>query len=138
MSIRDLKSKLTAKNLKDFNGSKGIKKSILGVVIVLLLGALGLEVNNKDFDMEKLVETGSFAQSAIQRDESGNLLRDESGKLVLPGSKEQCIENNYNCIDFKTQKEAQDVFDACKSFGSDPNRLDGNKDGIACQDLPKK
>ena len=41
--------------------------------------------------------------------------------------------NIYNCSDFSTQEEAQDVYD---EDTSDPNYLDGDNDGVACEDLP--
>ncbi|MCH8849596.1 MAG: excalibur calcium-binding domain-containing protein, partial [Chloroflexi bacterium] len=41
----------------------------------------------------------------------------------------------YNCDDFTYQEEAQDVLDADPS---DPNGLDGDNDGVACQDLPHR
>lgn len=40
---------------------------------------------------------------------------------------------NYDCIDFKTQEEAQKVF---KSHITDIYYLDGDDDGIACELLP--
>lgn len=39
---------------------------------------------------------------------------------------------DYDCSDFPTQSEAQKVLDA---FAGDPYRLDGDRDGIACEDL---
>jgi hypothetical protein len=41
--------------------------------------------------------------------------------------------NEYNCSDFSTQEEAQAVYD---QDTSDPNHLDGDYDGIACESLP--
>lgn len=41
--------------------------------------------------------------------------------------------NEYNCSDFSYQEEAQSVLD---QDSSDPNRLDGDNDGIACESLP--
>lgn len=40
---------------------------------------------------------------------------------------------DLNCDDFTTQEEAQAVLDADPS---DPNGLDADDDGIACEDLP--
>ena len=45
----------------------------------------------------------------------------------------ECVKENCNCGDFQTQKEAQAVLDG---FPGDPHRLDGDKDGVACQSLP--
>ncbi len=39
----------------------------------------------------------------------------------------------YNCADFATQAQAQAVL---RADPSDPNRLDGNRDGVACTDRP--
>lgn len=39
----------------------------------------------------------------------------------------------YNCSDFATQGEAQAVLDADPS---DPNGLDNDNDGVACENLP--
>lgn len=94
--------------------------------IVILLTAFGLEVSQNDFDLGKLWQTGSFSESRIQRDDSGNLIM---GTM--------CGDAVYNCDDFRTQQEAQEVYDYCKFDGeNDPHRLDGDKDGIACESLP--
>jgi Excalibur calcium-binding domain len=42
-------------------------------------------------------------------------------------------QDTFNCSDFATQEEAQAVLD---SDPSDPNNLDSDNDGIACEDLP--
>ena len=42
--------------------------------------------------------------------------------------------NAYNCGDFKYQWQAQAVLEA---DSRDPNRLDGDKDGKACERLPQ-
>jgi len=44
-----------------------------------------------------------------------------------------CVNSDCNCDDFKTQAEAQRVLSA---FPDDRFRLDGDKDGRACQNLP--
>jgi hypothetical protein len=48
-------------------------------------------------------------------------------------------DKDYNCKDFKTQPEAQQVYDRCKTLGQnmDVYHLDGDKDGIVCEALPK-
>ncbi len=47
-----------------------------------------------------------------------------------------CSTNTYNCSHFKTQAEAQSVFEQCGGVGNDVHRLDGNKDGSVCESLP--
>lgn len=99
---------------------------MLGIGIVLLT-ALGMEVSNTDLDLGKLVSGESVQDSLIKRDSSGN-----------PIFGATCEENVYNCSDFKTQKEAQEVYDTCHtSENPDRHGLDRDGDGVACQSLPK-
>ena len=41
-----------------------------------------------------------------------------------------------NCGDFSTWAQAQDFFEGAGGPASDPHRLDGDKDGTACESLP--
>lgn len=43
---------------------------------------------------------------------------------------------DLDCDDFDTQREAQACFIAAGGPDSDPHRLDGDKDGLACESLP--
>ncbi len=98
---------------------------MLGIGIVLL-AALGMEVSNTDLDLGKLMSGESVQESLIKRDVSGN-----------PIFGATCEENVYNCGDFSTQKEAQEVYDTCHtSENPDRHGLDRDGDGIACQSLP--
>lgn len=47
-----------------------------------------------------------------------------------------CSTNTYNCSDFKTQQEAQAVYDQCGGLSNDVHKLDKNKDGHPCDGLP--
>lgn len=47
-----------------------------------------------------------------------------------------CSSDTYNCGDFATQSEAQNVFDVCGGVSNDIHRLDADGDGIACETLP--
>lgn len=99
---------------------------MIGIGIVLL-AALGMEVANTDLDLGKLMDTGSISESMIKRDPAGN-----------PIFGATCEENVYNCGDFKTQPEAQEVYDTCHtSENVDRHGLDKDGDGVACQSLPK-
>jgi hypothetical protein len=105
-------------------------KVILGAVIALLLAAFGMEATQTDYDVQKLMETKSFSESKIERDETGNLINVDNfcnaEKL------------DYNCTDFKTQAEAMTVYKRCGELGKnmDVFRLDGDKDGLVCEALP--
>ncbi len=107
-------------------GTKKIVKPVLGVVIALLLAAFGLEATNNDWDLGKLLQGQTMEQAKVQRDASGNFLL------------QSCTEQLYNCDNFTTQPEAQEVFDKCGGSGDDVHGLDGDKDGVACESLPAK
>jgi hypothetical protein len=42
----------------------------------------------------------------------------------------------YNCADFSTQHEAQEIFWKCGGRKNDVHRLDEDRDGWACEMLP--
>lgn len=143
--------KTTLDKATDYKGSKKRKigKGVLGAVIVILLGALGLEAFNSDFDLGSIFSGESVSDSKITRDEKGNLnrneegsfvtrvLRDKEGKVVSEGEEGGKYTDEYNCDDFGTQSEAQKFFINAGGLSSDTNRLDGDKDGDACESLPK-
>ncbi len=98
---------------------------MIGIGVVLLV-ALGLEASNTDVDLGRLVETGSLAESMIKRDANGKAMYGAT-----------CEENVYNCSNFKTQPEAQEVYDTCNTpENRDRHGLDRDGDNIACQSLP--
>ena len=45
-----------------------------------------------------------------------------------------CEEDTYNCDDFVTQAEAQEVFEYCGN--GDIHRLDADGNDVACESLP--
>lgn len=91
--------------------------------------ATGLELAEKDFDLKTLFETGSLKESLMQRDADGNLV---NIGMICDAQAEGYYD--YNCDDFSTQPEAQAIYEQC---GTDINRLDGDKDGVVCEHLPK-
>lgn len=106
-------------------------KVAVGAMIALLLVAFGMEAKGTDYDMKKLVETKSFSKAKIERDPvTGNI----SNADAFCSAKDI----DYNCTDFKTQKEANDLYQKCKSAGKnmDVYGLDGDKDGKVCESLP--
>lgn len=107
-------------------GTKKIIKPILIGLLAILAAAFGLEATNNDWDLGKLM-SGSTPQEA-------KVMRDKEGNVVTAGGK---YTDEYNCADFSTQPEAQKFFDNAGGVSKDTNRLDGDKDAIACEDLPK-
>lgn len=108
----------------------------LVIVFITLLAALGLEVSQNDWDLGKLWETKSFEQSKVTRDSAGDILFDKLGNITTDGSIGKKADD-YNCDDFSTQPESQKFFEKVGGVGNDVNRLDGDKDGEACESLPK-
>ena len=108
----------------------------LAIAFIALLAALGLEVSQNDWDLGQLWQTKSFEESKITRDESGNILFDKMGNITTDGSIGKKADD-YNCEDFATQPESQSFFEKVGGAGNDINRLDGDKDGEACESLPK-
>jgi hypothetical protein len=108
----------------------------LVIAFVALLAALGLEASKNDWDLQKLWQTKSLQESKVSRDAQGNILFDKLGNITTDKSKGKKADD-YNCDDFSTQPEAQAFFEKVGGTGNDINRLDGNKDGKACESLPK-
>src|SRR5690349_8361825 len=109
---------------------------VLVIAFIALLAAFGLEFSQNDFDLKTLWQTKSLEESKISRDESGNILFDKFGEITTDASKGKKADD-YNCDDFSTQPEAQAFFEKVGGVGNDVNRLDGNKDGDACESLPQ-
>lgn len=130
-------------------GTKNMIKPILGVVIAILIGAFGLEATSNDWDLNKIFSGSSVSDSKILRDEKGNVKRNELGDIVTRVMRDKAgnivpdaksggkYTDEYNCADFKTQPEAQSFYDKAGGVSKDTNRLDGDKDGVACESLPK-
>jgi hypothetical protein len=55
-----------------------------------------------------------------------------AGVVLTGAARSTAAADIYNCADFSTQEEAQRVLNADPS---DPNRLDADKDGWACETL---
>ena len=70
-------------------------------------------------------------------DEDRNSNNSLSSAPILGTSDCYCESNKYNCSDFKTHFEAQEVFECCmKKTGGDIHKLDGNSDNQVCESLP--
>ncbi len=108
--------------------------------IILMLGAVGLEVYDYDLDLGKLRETKSLSESRVEsvKDWEWNTVR-------LVGS---CVKADVNCDNFATQADAQATYNRCAAEIEKNNAgiegalkldiygLDRDKDGIVCEALP--
>jgi hypothetical protein len=130
-------------------GTKKTLKPILIGVIAILLAAFGLESTNNDWDIGKMLSGTPASEAKILRDEKGNLqqnaagefvtrvMRDKEGNIVKDNTTGGKYTDEYNCDDFSTQPEAQKFYSNAGGVSKDTNRLDGDKDGVACESLPK-
>ncbi len=111
------------------------------VIFILLAVAMWLEWFDYDVDLGKLWETWNYQESRVEsvKDKDWNTIR-----LIW-----ECVKNDLNCKHFKTQGEAQAMYDKCATEikANNPNIedpkkldiywLDWDKDGIVCEALPK-
>jgi len=56
--------------------------------------------------------------------------------VMLSGPPSEGKAVDYDCSDFSSQAAAQEFFIAAGGPGSDPHRLDGDNDGVACESNP--
>lgn len=98
----------------------------LVAAFIALLAALGLEVSGNDWDLGKLIQTGSFQESKVEN---------KNGTWLIG---EECTKDKMNCSNFTYQEDAQDLFNKCGGTDYDINGLDGDNDGIVCEALPSK
>lgn len=116
----------------------GKMKTLLLVLMVLVVWALGLQITDYDLDIATLWDTWSIQESRVETKKWVRLI----GK---------CLSDNVNCANFATQDEAQAMYEDCaaqiKANNSnvdgideikniDVYGLDGDKDGIVCEALP--
>lgn len=117
----------------------GKAKTFLWIILILLAIALGIEGFNYDVDLQKLWETRDYNASRIESvvDKDGNTIR-------LIGS---CVKADINCDNFRTQNEAQEIYERCAREIEANNNianvksldiygLDRDKDEIVCEALP--
>ena len=109
---------------------------VLVIAFITLLAAFGLELGKTDYDLGTLMKTKSLKESKVSRDEKGNILFDKLGNITTDSSKGKQADD-YNCSDFSNQPESQAFFEKVGGTDNDLNRLDGDKDGNACESLPK-
>jgi hypothetical protein len=119
----------------------GKAKGILIGLMILVAIAMGVEATNYDIDLGKLFETGNVQESRVQ-----NLKGKDGSTARVFGT---CIKQDINCDAFKTQGEAQAKYDSCAAIikKDNPNikdlnaldiyGLDGNNNGIVCENNPK-
>ena len=84
----------------------------------------------QDTQLCPLIES---AERLAERDGLG--VWDTEQEPIENDSEYVCDTNVYNCGDFSTHAEAQEVFELCGGIDNDIHKLDGDYDGIACEEL---
>jgi len=62
----------------------------------------------------------------------------QASEQIIPESKTNtvcaCRSDRYNCVDFKTRREAREKYECCmEKVGYDVHNLDRDSDGLACE-----
>ncbi len=113
---------------------------------IILLAAIGIQTFDYDLDLGTLWKTGNIQESRVQKTKDGIKLM---GSCVKAQSNTK--KDDLNCSNFKTQEEAQAKYDSCAEQISSNNAgksvaqiksldiygLDGNKNGVVCEALPR-
>lgn len=86
-------------------------------------------------------ERGLWSDNACAEESTREPANQSSAVTPATGGAYECSRNIYNCSSFKTQSEAQSVFDFCGlpgqgGSGNDVHKLDNDKDGVVCESLP--
>jgi hypothetical protein len=123
-------------------------KWIPAVIICFIFGAAVLLMTRTYWDINNIFFKLSPDDVTIQPDQNSNVqrhppvniiirvMRDKAGNIVPTGQTGGKYTDEYTCDDFATQPEAQIFFDKAGTVKSDVEKLDTNKDGVPCQDLP--
>ena len=102
-----------------------VKNIILSVIVLVLIGGGFFYWQQNQADVRELNKTlpASVSEAFEESQPQAEI------KIV-------CSYNTYNCSDFSTHREAQEVFEYCGGLRNDIHGLDGDNDGIACEILP--
>jgi hypothetical protein len=104
-------------------------------------GLANLDADDNGIACEELLETEPEVVPGVDspaREERRRNRRDQEGEpapteVVIDEPKSVRIQEDFDCIDFEFQEEAQQVYDEDRS---DPYNLDPSGDGVACSSLP--
>ena len=111
---------------------------ILGIVIVLgLLIFLIIKIAPWE-KQDTSASTEHNTSASTEHDTSASTEHDTSASTehnTSANTEYNCESDTYNCNDFSTQAEAQEVFEYCGGIGNDIHRLDADGNGLACESL---
>jgi hypothetical protein len=110
-------------------------KIILAVIGILLLAFIVFFFILDPLDLISKEADNLF--DGAQGNQGDNV---NAGGTVPSGSGDyNCDTDTYNCDDFTTQAEAQEVYGYCNDAGfGDIHGLDNDGDGVVCESLPSQ
>jgi hypothetical protein len=77
----------------------------------------------------------AVATPALAQDNWWDVLDDTIYGTSDPTYDEPYVDYDYNCSDFSSQAEAQNIYDSAGGAANDIFQLDSDGDGIACESL---
>ncbi|MDO8563787.1 MAG: matrixin family metalloprotease [Nanoarchaeota archaeon] len=133
-------SNLFAKSEISFTSSEGCPSSELPVDVIHEVGhSLGLEHNinpARQFDIMNPLQQDCIKARFLKKDLEYLWRIYDPNNIYRPyKEKYSCQTHYYDCLDFATQKDAQEVLEFC-GINKDPHKFDIDKDGKACEHLP--
>jgi hypothetical protein len=100
-------------------------------------GLAGLDADGNGIACEELLDSGSDENTQTREDRQRNRRNQDEEpaptEVVVDEPRTVRIKEDFDCVDFEFQEEAQLVYDEDRT---DPYNLDPSGDGIACSSLP--
>jgi hypothetical protein len=93
------------------------------VTIFILIIILGYFYNSYSNDLLKEKYSEKIEEDIVRLEQVKQLKNNE------------CNFNKYDCADFSTYSKAKSVYDECGGVKNDVHHLDGDGDGIPCEEL---
>ena len=100
--------------------------SIVAVLVLVFIFTLLFINRDSIFGSNLPDDSENNNSSATQNNSSSSI---SSGDII-------CSSDYYNCGDFSSQAEAQEVYDSCYADYGDVHNLDNDGDGVVCESLP--
>lgn len=115
--------------------------AILAIVCIAIVATTQTKGDKKKNPTTTVITTSTvkFTSTTINNPVSPTTTQPVISSTKAPTGAGQCLcTKDYNCKDFKTQKEAQTCFNFCGGSSSNNwSGLDGNdQDGKVCESLP--
>ncbi len=113
---------------------------LIGLIWVVSLFGSGSGSNNSNIEAPATAPQNSYQQGQLEEIFKNKPTIPQNNNFQAPQPQNNlnytCSYNAYNCSNFSTHAEAQQVYDSCGGVLNDVHNLDRDKDGLACESLP--